>query len=146
MGFPIQDNLKINDQVRKDMTANLKTWNNLSVSQRGSRPKQEGNISQQLVCMCMRIHYFNRLDGHVCLKCAIFCKKSIKQDNLDRPMFDGKLNYICDVCECNCSVLYYRHDRKEVGNSIKDRVCFENKHDKTVKNICDCGSKGIYCR
>ena len=119
MGFPIQDILKINDQVKKGVTEKLKFWNNLSVNRRGPKPKPEGYNSQQLGCMCMRMHCFNRFNGHGCLKCAMVCKKSTEQDNLDHPMLDNKLNCIFDVWECDCSVLYYRHEHKKVAVQLQ---------------------------
>ena len=83
----------------------VKNWNNLSASRREPTSKPEGHISQWLGYMRMIMHCLNRLYGHKYLTYTMVCRKSIKEENLCRPMFDDKLNCICDVCECDYSVL-----------------------------------------
>ena len=58
--------------------------------------------------MCNRLNCTSRLDGVGCLKCMKICKEYCNKKSYARPMFDDDLNYTCDVCECNCTALYYR--------------------------------------
>ena len=52
---------------------NMKNQIKVSLKRRGPRPKTNAIISQKLVCMFLRMHFLNRLDGARFLKYKMIC-------------------------------------------------------------------------
>ena len=119
VGMHISEILKINEKVRKCQTAEFKKCNGLSSSRRPPRPKPVGHTSQKLACMCSRLNCMSRLDGLGCMKCMRICKEYRDKDSYARPMFDSNLNCTCDVCDCNCTALYYRDQSAKLALQSK---------------------------
>lgn len=104
-----------NNNCRKDHLTKMIKWNNLPVKRKGSKPKSGRHLSQQLACLCTKMHCTNSLNGQGCFKCVELCTQARDAGSLSRPLFDDKLRCTCDICRCQCSVLYFRHDAAKLA-------------------------------
>ena len=72
------------DGHREEMTK----WHTASVSRRGPKPKMPKMMSQQLACMCTRMHCLNCVDGKGCFVCELACENAKSSGRDDCPYFD----------------------------------------------------------
>ena len=94
-----------NNKVRRDHQQLMLTWSGLSTMRRGSKPKAGASLTQQLGCMCCRVHCLNCVDGCDCIQCKTACENSVQSNRDDHPYFDKNFQCSCPACKCPCSVL-----------------------------------------
>ena len=97
-------------------------YNHRSRSQKGStKPKMGKCSSRKLAYLCSRFHCLNRSDGVGCLKCEWACieqSKSRKPGDR-RAHFDDHSDCRCEICACQCSVVYFRSEEKRLAEQAK---------------------------
>ena len=103
-----------NDSMKGEYRQKMVLWNAMTASRRGPKPKIGKSLSQKLMCLCTRLHCLNRTGGNGCFKCEWACLEAVNQNSEIRPYFDSDMNCMCPVCTCQCSVVYYRHEEKNL--------------------------------
>jgi len=122
VGRDIVEITRYNQQVRSQHTKAMMIWHSASRSRKASKPQAGKSITQQLACMCQKLHCLSNNTGHGCFTCEQACKNAIAAGRNDRPYFDKDFKCVCPVCACECSVLYYRHQGKSLATQAqKDR-------------------------
>ena len=69
-----------------------------------------------------------------CFKCELACQNAKNKGQLHRPYFDNNCNYICLVCTCQFSVVYYRQERKHLSGQMQAKLQ-EKMKKKPQQNI-----------
>jgi len=67
----------------------------------------------------------DRRDGAGCRKCVTACANAIEQGSDYRPFLDDNFVCNCEICLCDCSVVYYRHEAKKLAR--QRRIDIEQK-------------------
>ena len=112
-----------NDKVKNDYRTQMYNYNHMSKSRKvGEKPKMARSLSMKLACLCTRMHCLNHDDGMGCLKCEWSCIENVKKGKDVRPYFDQNNDCMCNICKCQCSVVYYRHEEKNW--QLKPRTTF----------------------
>ena len=135
IGKSLMDKHKHNTAVRKIHTEQMTVWNKHSSSRRVPRPKAGIIYTQELACMCTRMHCLNRIDGAGCFRCKDACSNAIQAGRDDRPFFYTNFECTCIICTCQCSVLFFRHDGKKLA--IQARKAREEKYNTSSQTKMD---------
>ena len=129
---------KNNEDKRDGHREEMTKWHTASVSHRGPKPKMPKMMSQQLACMCSRMHCLDRVDGKGCFVCELACKNAKSAGRDDRPYFDKNWNCTCPVCNCNCSVVYFCHNScdlpKQTQKEVEERM--DTKQQTKIDAFC----------
>jgi hypothetical protein len=100
-----------NDELQSQLRSAIKEWTQKGPRSRGKKPTLTTLYgSSEIACMCTNMHCGNCTDGFGCASCVNFVKKEGT-----RPfMIDGKI-CSCDICMCQCKVLFQRKDRHKLA-------------------------------
>lgn len=72
-------------------------------------------------------------DGSGCRKCETVCANTIEQGSEFLPLLDVNSVYKCEICECNYSIIYYRHEAKNWHG--RGGLMFEKENDSMFQPI-----------
>ena len=111
-----------NDEIKRIYRDRMFEYNHRSRSRKGaSKPKMGKCLSRKLACLCCRMHCLNRPDGVGCLKCEWACieQSKSKMPGGRRAHFDEDSDCKCNICACQCSVVYFRSEEKRMAEQSK---------------------------
>ena len=86
-----------------------------SIKKRGVKSRPGKSVSQHLACICVKMNCLDKIDGSGCFKCEVACTNAIEQNSNIRPMFDINFQCNCEICKCECNVVYFRHEAKKLA-------------------------------
>lgn len=119
IGIDVVEITKHNTMVDKNHLAKMKVWSNTPTKKRGVKPRPDKVLSQHLACLCCKMNCIDRRDGNGCRKCEAACANAIEQGSDVRPFLDANFVCKCEICVCECSVVYYRHEAKKMARQAR---------------------------
>ena len=111
-----------NEQLKIQFRLNLKKWQATSSFRRSAKPREGHMTSQELTCLCCRMNCLNSMDGSGCFFCEQACKNAKNQGDLGRPFFDDNFNCTCPICQCQCDVVYHRHEAIKLAKQTQSEL------------------------
>ena len=120
IGMNTHEIIRVNQKVSKEHLTKMQIWSNMPVQKKGAKPWPGKLMSRHLVCMCTKMSCINQINGAGCFKYETACAHAVEQGSDARLLFDRNFQCACVIYKHECSVVYFRHEKKIWCN--KDRL------------------------
>jgi len=112
-----------NQKFEKKHLSKMQIWSNTPLKRRGVKPCAAKTMTQHLACTCLKMSCLSKANVLGCIQCEISCVNAIEQGSDVRPYFDANFKCTCQICRCECCVIYFCHE----ANKIAKQQQLDNK-------------------